>query len=464
MRICISRIISVLVICLTILVCVLPMAELPIWNGESPAHRNQYELMAENILEGRVSFSYGDEAELLQLENPYDPVERKEAGVKYHWDHAFYNGNYYMYFGIVPVFLVFLPFRILTGNVLTTFHATQIFVAIAILGIFAIFNLLAKLFFEKLPHGLYLVLAVAFSTMSVWYSVAEPALYCTAITSAIALEIWSIYFYTRAVFYEKEENRQIILAGFGALTGALVFGCRPPIAFANMLVLPLLTTFLKQRKFTMKLLGKLSVAALPYAVVAVLLMWYNVARFDNPFEFGQAYQLTLADQSQYSVTLDWETLRRVCSETSKNFFARGTVNNVFPYISATSVFFNFPILLLIFVALRPKILKEMKQSGVLSVVCFTVLTVVIIVALDIVWTPFLLERYRMDIYFLLGLACYIVIGVWYASCDERFRPYMNVGITILSLVTVTSSFLLYVKTIGMNYPEKVIEIAEYLHL
>ena len=107
-----KTILAALVAMITALFCIVPMGDLPLWNGEQPGHRNQYELMAESILEGRIDFNYGDEDELAGLENPYDPDERKEAGVKYHWDHAYYNGHYYMYFGIVPVFLVFLPYRV----------------------------------------------------------------------------------------------------------------------------------------------------------------------------------------------------------------------------------------------------------------------------------------------------------------------------------------------------------------
>ena len=143
-------IICVLVLVVTVLMCIVPMGHLSLWNGEQPGHRNQYELMAEAILDGRIDLAYGDEDTLADLENPYDPEERKEAGIFYHWDHAYYKGHYYMYFGVVPVFLVFLPYRMLTGTALTTYHATQIFVALAIAGIFMLFYLLAKLFFKKL--------------------------------------------------------------------------------------------------------------------------------------------------------------------------------------------------------------------------------------------------------------------------------------------------------------------------
>ena len=38
----------------------------------------------------------------------------------------------------------------------------------------------------------------------------------------------------------------VFLAGIGSLLGALVFGCRPPIALANIIVIPLLYIFLKK--------------------------------------------------------------------------------------------------------------------------------------------------------------------------------------------------------------------------
>ena len=158
---------SVLAAAGTVAACVLPMGQLPLWNGENPEHRNQYELMAEALLDGRVHLVYGDEEELAQLSNPYDPAEREKSGVEYQWDHAFYDGHYYMYFGIVPVLLVFLPYRVLTGTALTTYHATQLFAALAIVGLFVLFRLLVKLFFKQLPYSVYVALAVAFWTAAV---------------------------------------------------------------------------------------------------------------------------------------------------------------------------------------------------------------------------------------------------------------------------------------------------------
>ena len=136
------------VLVILILLCTLPMGLAPGWNGEDPGATNQYELVAEAILNGHINIDNGDvDPLLLQMDNPYDPQARVDLGVDYRWDTAYYHGHYYMYFGVVPVFLLFLPFRLITGMSLTTYHATQVFVAFFICGVFANFYMMSKRFF-----------------------------------------------------------------------------------------------------------------------------------------------------------------------------------------------------------------------------------------------------------------------------------------------------------------------------
>lgn len=456
----IKKVIAFAAALLTILICTLPMGDLPIWNGERPGHRNQYELMAEAILDGRISFNYGDEGELDILENPYDPDAREESGVKFHWDHAYYNGQYYMYFGVVPVFLAFLPYRIVTGTALTTYRATQFFTALIIAGIFSLFWLLHKLFFKKLPFGLYLSLSAAFSAMSVWYAIAEPALYCTAITAAVALEVWSIFFFVWAVYYEKNENKQILLAGIGALLGALVFGCRPPIGLANLVVIPLLYIFLQEHPINWKLAGKLVLAASPYMVVAAGLMIYNYARFEDPFEFGQAYQLTVADQSNYNLSISASELLRIFNETTGNFLTFKSIKDTFPYLQTSSVFFNFPILFFSAVVLFAPVHDTAKKNKSRPFLLGLFAAAIAITAADVLWSPYLLERYRMDIYFLMGIICFLALGMWYEENGKKRG--LSVLIYALSAATIVSAFLLYARRLEVYYPEKVTELANIL--
>ena len=449
---------TVLVILLTISICILPMNDFDLWNGQTPGHRNQYELMAENLLDGRLHFAYGDEYTLDGLENPYDPAERKEAGVYYHWDHAYYNGQYYMYFGIVPVLITFLPYRVITGESLTTYRATQMYTAVFILGIFALFHLLANLFFKKMPHSVYLALSAAISMMCVWYAAAEPALYCTAITAGLALEIWSIYFFVKAVWDTKGENKQILYATVGAALGALVFGCRPSIALANIVVIPMLITYLKKSEITLQLIGKLILAALPYFVVGLALMCYNYVRFNDPFEFGQAYQLTVSDQTGYSFELTLPVIVKILNGMETILFGETVRSVTFPYLNHGGAFFNFPILLLCIFAFTTPARKLLKEHNLVGLLIGLAVSVVVIIGIDIMWTPYILDRYYMDIYFLLGILAFICIGAWYQGCDERQQKWLNTILFGFAGVTVLASFLYFVGTMGVYYPGKVTEL------
>lgn len=464
-----NRVATLVVLVATILVCTIPMGWNPIWNGEQPDHRNQYEIMAKSMLNGHLYMDYEVDPLLLEMENPYNLEARKELGVNYHWDHAFYDGHYYMYFGVVPVFLLFLPYLIITGTSLTTYHATQVFVTLFICGIFATFYLLTKRFFEKMSMAVYLTLSAAFSMMSVWYSVGTPALYCTAITSALCMEIWSLYFFARAVWVENEQKKTIVCAFFGSLFGALAFGCRPPIALANLFVIPLLMEYLRKRKINWKLIRQLAVAASPYLVVAVLLMLYNYVRFDSPFEFGQAYQLTAADQSGYTdffQRLHWHT---ILNGIIYNFFSCKLLSDIFPYVVYNGFFVNFPILLFSIAGFASEgVRKAIKEKRLGFFVIMLFLIPVVITVFDTMWSPFLMERYRMDMYWILGVLCFTVIGLYYMQLPENSRRSFSCFIAAFGLITVGMSILLFFvqddSNLAMYYPQIIEEVKKIITL
>lgn len=460
----------VFVMAAIIAVCILPMGLSPHYNGEFSNWRNIYEVMTESILEGHLYIDYGDmDPRLLEMENPYDPVMRKELGVSFHWDHALYNGHYYMYYGIVPVFLIFLPYRIVTGTSLTTYHATQIFVILFIAGIFTLFYFLARRFFARLTFGLYLFLSAAVSVMSVWYSVDAPALYCTAITSGLCLEIWSLYFFAKAVWGGFDDRKSIVYAFVGSIMGALVFGCRPSVALANLLVLPMLREYLRKKEFTFVLIRRLFFAASPYVVVAVLLMGYNYVRFENPFEFGQTWQLTSADQSNYGDLVSRMDLIRILNGILQNFISYVSLKEEFPHISFNGVFVNFPLLLCPIVALTRKELRErLREMKIWNFVSMLYFLPVLITVITVVESPWLLERYRMDLYWLIGILCYIVTGCCYENAAEAEGRRISRRMALWSVVTLFTCFLLYLVPWDANLtaynPEILKEVQKILTL
>ena len=114
----------------TILICVLPMSLSPYWNGSLSfaSDKQQYGRLADALLEGHLYIDNGDiDPALEAMENPYDTEARNKLGVKYHWDEVYYHHHYYTYFGIVPTVILFIPYKLLTGNMLLSHQATQIF-------------------------------------------------------------------------------------------------------------------------------------------------------------------------------------------------------------------------------------------------------------------------------------------------------------------------------------------------
>ena len=307
-----------------------------------------------------------------------------------------------------------------------------------------LFAYLVKRFFPKLPLCVFLLLSTAMVLMSSWYCVAFPAMYCTAIMAAICLMVWSLYLFRRAVFDPEVSWRTYLFAAFGALCGALAFGCRPSIALGNILVIPLLITFLKTRRLTPKQLLYTALCALPYAAVAAGLMWYNNARFDNPFEFGQSYQLTVADQSQYGDILsriDWKLL----FENVKNALFRYD-SGVLDY----GVFVTFPILLLpVYVFARKACRVYLSNAGLGMFIPVALITVLAIVVVDVLWSPYLLPRYTMDYLWLLGIALFVAVGSLYQR--ERTNSRLTLIVSLLAAFTMVVCVCLFLTPYDANY-------------
>lgn len=457
------EILSGIIAFIVVLICILPMELSPYWNGKIPEHRNQYELLADAILEGHLDIRYDNiDKRLYEMENPYDTMKRYEENISVPWDHAYYNKKFYMYFGVAPVFLTFIPFKLITGQTLLSHNATQIFAAFFIFGIFTLFYLICKLFYKETPLSVYLTCSSAFSILSIWVSICQPALYCTAIVSGLCMAVWCLYFFMSAVYDEHSENKRIVLAAIGSLFGALTFACRPPIGFANFLIIPMFIHYLKQRKADSKLVKKLILAALPYLVIACLLMIYNYARFENPFEFGQSYQLTIEDQTAYKNIFSRIDYAKIINGIHKNFFENGSTVDIFPYTGIKGILLNFPILFLPLLIINDKFRKNLKEKKLFSIYTILMILPVVVTIVDVIYAPSVDERYRMDEYYLMSILTFITIVNWYqVSSSKKFIRYF---INIFAMLTILKCALLFCVPFDVNYayvyPDQLKEIVK----
>ena len=429
-----------------IFVCLLPMDLSPVYNGQQQNQRQQYEKQAEAFAEGHLYLDLEVDDKLLAMDNPYDRWARDDAGAQFEYDTAFYNGHYYMYFGVTPVILVYLPYLLITGHSLVGYHGTQIIVTFLIIGIFLLFKKLSQLFFPDIKWGSYLIMCTAVSAMSVWYAVAAPSLYTVPNVMGICMELYSFYFYLKAVYDDSTDNRSIVMAVLGALFGALAFGCRPTIAFGNLLAIPLVVQYFRRRGLKLKLLIKLLWVAVPYVVIGGLLMLYNYLRFDNPFEFGQSYQLTTEDQSQYM-------------SMASRFDLKEEIHGVVHYLVISSrdinllelgAFVSFPILLIIIYALINRHTRgQLKKDHMMGVVAVLIIIPIIIAAMDTLWSPYFWPRYRMDVYWILGILAYIAVGYCYRAYGDSRA--LSIVIALLCDISIAMSFLMCLYPFDHNF-------------
>lgn len=441
-----------------VLACVGSMELNPTWTEGQLLWTNQYELMADALLKGQLHLDLPVSPELAEMSNPYDYRMRKLLDVDCYWDHAYYDGHYYMYFGVVPAVLVFAPFKLLFGTSLPAYHATQLFVALYIVGQFAIFGRLRHHLFPTMRLGACLTLSVAFALMSVWFACAHPALYCTAITSALCTEIWSIYFFTRALLATKRTASQAAMLAAGALLGALAFGCRPPIALANVIVVPVFVTLARRYGASRRLAASTIALVLPYVFVGCLLMLYNWARFDSPFEFGQSYQLTFYDQSDYGVrAIDpAAALDGVLMFLFKPPFARGVFGGLLT---------NFPIIVVSLLALASEPVRSALQARQLGRFLATAAVAILLIAIiESVWSPAILERYRMDAYWLCGLCAFVLFGLWGRSVRSKARYSFLVSLAAIAtaLTAIAFFFVPHDYSITASMPELLPHLASCL--
>lgn len=437
-----EKLICLIVVTFLIALCVVPMAWNPHWTGELHKHHNQYQLLADAFLKGQLYLDMPVDPRLAAMENPYDAKARDKLNLDENsggWDHAFYKGRYYVYFGAVPALIVFAPYKLIVGKSLATYHATQIFVALFIIGLFALFYLLAKKFFPRMSFGVYLITAFTLSLVSISYCTEAPALYCTASSSGLCMEVWSVYFFVRAAWCNDSRRKFFVEIFIGAVLGALAFGCKPTVALANFLVLPLLPKFFAKddpRKIFI-------VLSVPYLVTGTALMAYNYLRFDSVLEFGQAYQLTVTDQHAYGKFSERFNLSAQIDGLLQNFF--GIDNNVPRVDNKPSGVLRYVLFWLPIFLLRKKFLVALWKNNLVGFVLALIFTPILITAFQIHWTPFLLERYSLEIYWLLSLLSFIAIG--FLSANKSF----NFGICLLSVVTILQCLNLFFIPNDLNF-------------
>lgn len=312
------------------------------WDGHSIVNTykvggenaQQYAELAKAMSDGQLYLEIEPPQWLVDMDNPYDKGARdelqKQTGESYLFDVAYYEGHYYVYFGVLPVLLFYLPFYLVTGSSFPTAIGVLLACIMFVLGATALMDRFARHHFKRVSLGLFLLLQMPLVACSgMLYLAKFPTFYSLPIAMALAFTVWGLYFWLHGRSTEKAAGWYLA----GSLCMALVVACRPQFLIFSLLAFPLFwRKFITEKHlFTKKGAKEFACLIAPYFVVAAGIMMYNKARFGSFFDFGANYNLTVNDMTQRGMNAG-----RLLPALFAYFLQTPTTTGVFPWLQPTT--------------------------------------------------------------------------------------------------------------------------------
>ncbi len=267
-------------------------------NAPAQNHGTQIsEELVDSFLSGKVNLLEQPSDKLLALEDPYIPANR--TGVSYLWDHVYYEGKYYSYYGITPVIMLFIPFHLLTGLYLYDGYAVLLFSLISIIFISLAYYNFVERFCPKTP--LYMKIfgqIILLMSCGILSNIARPAFYEVATSCAFMCLSVALYHLSRSGILHAEDKISLYHTTFMSFWTALAVLARATFAlYAVCAVIIFVIAFFERKKDMRGAVAAkyIACAALPLVTFGLIQCAYNYARFGNIFEFGIQYSLTIND-------------------------------------------------------------------------------------------------------------------------------------------------------------------------
>ena len=383
-----------------------PICVTPPW----PHHR-QYQELAEVMAEGHFSLNTVPSEGLLNAENPYDTIYLQANGINYLADYAYHDGKYYVYFGVVPELLLYLPVYLLTGEHLSNYMAVFLFYCGFILSVFALYREVIRRWFDRTPYFIYLILCtLTVCCGNYLFIIARPDLYDTPIMAANMFTVAGLWLWLKGKNFESAKGRICCLLS-GSLCMAQVAGCRPQMLLFSALAIPLFWEDI----ITKKSVRDGASICIPYLFVAVGIMYYNAARFGSPFDFGATYSLTSNDMTKRSFNLSqtllglWHYLFRPPVVTSDFPFVQGIQITSASYMGRLNAEYTYggilagnAFLWILLSVRRSK--KLLREKGLYLITMISIAVTVILSVVDVTGAG-ILQRYMVD----------MIWGIWFAG-------------------------------------------------
>ncbi|MBR4543129.1 MAG: hypothetical protein IKO53_02855 [Lachnospiraceae bacterium] len=290
-----------------------------------------YNELAKAILKGRLYV--GEAGDTVKAAQGYSVFWRGDS-TEVMFDYALYDGKYYVYFGLLPCLVFYLPYQLITGADLSNAAPGLILRLLVVALVGRLIWIIIKKHYRNTPIAMFLLMW--WGTVCGMYI---PALmtemvmfYDIPILSGLVLTLSGACFWGDIAGLDSQKDRLKVL--LGSVCMAAVSLCRPTMLIYGLIILLFMAWNRKSEIKTMARKDTVSLvlaASAPYIIFAVICMVYNAVRFGSPFDFGASYNATTYPIEGASLFLPYVIVRSFYEYLLKPPF----VDFSFPYTGFT---------------------------------------------------------------------------------------------------------------------------------
>ena len=413
------------------------------------------------VVKGAVSLEQQPSEELKQLQNPYDQTERAKENISIYHDLAYYNGKYYVYFGILPYVTVMAPYKIITGHYLAMNKAVYVFAFLLVIFMIKLVLQICRRWYRDIPFKFVILFIITMlSGGFLMWLCRRPQIYEVAIMAGYYLVIQGMYFMLKAMERENTHYGYLFLA---CASLALAVACRPNLLLVSFLIVPFLwKKWLVHMKSKQNRFKFILAVFIPYLMVGVCLMGYNYIRFGSVFEFGAKYQLTVNDMKNLGYRISVIPMGIL-----SYLFKVPVLTSVFPFVHNLSdvityygYYFNSamaggilwlsPICFAIF--LLPKLKGKINKESWIFIVMLLGVALIICICDAVLGGS--VQRYAADFAWMILCAAMMIVMAFYQNEKEhRMKKY----ISKITIAFVMIGFLLNFLTGGIQSEENLLK-------
>ncbi len=387
------------------------------------SNQSQYKNLAASLAQGHFYLDMPVSDKLLELKNPYDTVYRNsklKTHVDYYWDYAFYNGKYYSYFGIVPCLLMYLPTYLITHQDLPNNIAITITsILFLISSFYLIYQILNKYFKNTSLIWYFLITFLYVFSSGLVIILGCPTFYFIPIHMALTFAGFGLAFWIKSTTTPKLNKKYLLL---GSLSMAIVAGCRPQVLLTMFASIIIFWDYIfhKRELFSKKSVKETICFMAPFIIVALLLMYYNYARFGSPFDFGANYNLTSNDMTKRGFKFD-----RIPTGIYHMLLSPITVSPIFPFITRYRLETTY----------IGKTITETMYGGFLFTNIICILGILSYKFKNIINNK---ELYRLSIFFVIASLIILIADTEMAGVLARYIADFGFLITLSTIIVMLS--------------------------